>query len=51
MEERKKIEEERKSNEEKLTWEAPKLYCLNKNQTEGGADPNYTEGDAYTPGS
>jgi len=40
-----------KEKENKLEWESPKLYCLKTDKTFGGADPNYTEDDAYTPGS
>ena len=41
----------KREEESKLEWESPRLYCLSTDKTFGGADPNYTEDDAYTPGS
>ena len=35
----KKKERENLNTNEKLTWEAPKLYSLDKGKTEGGGDP------------
>ena len=48
-----KIMEEKNQNEEmnqinqKLNWEAPKLYCLDKGKTEGGTFSGYAEGATY----
>lgn len=33
----------------KLEWEAPKLFCLDKNQTESGPDYETYEGVGYGP--
>ena len=44
---------EKNQNEEmnhinqKLNWEAPKLYCLDKGKTEGGTFSGYAEGATY----
>ena len=47
MEEKNQNEEMNRINQ-KLNWEAPKLYCLDKSKTEGG--PSYyppNEDDTY----
>ncbi len=31
----------------KLEWEAPRLYCLDKGKTEGGTFSGYAEGVTY----
>lgn len=48
MEEKERKLEERKEHT-KLTWEAPKLYSLDKGKTEGGTGGQEpTEGPLYT---
>jgi len=50
MEEKERKLEERKEHT-KLTWEAPKLYSLDKGKTEGGVPETYTEAYTGAPGS
>lgn len=46
MEEKmKQKENEKRTISEKLTWEAPKLYSLDKGKTEGGYDNAQAEDD------
>ncbi|MCK5168259.1 MAG: hypothetical protein KAQ75_00160 [Bacteroidales bacterium] len=33
---------------DKLTWEAPRLFCLDKGRTEGGTAPALPEGTTYS---
>ncbi|MDY6801298.1 MAG: hypothetical protein SVU94_08750 [Bacteroidota bacterium] len=46
MEEKERKTEERK-DQTKLTWEAPKLYALDKGKTEGGTGTEPTESGFY----
>jgi len=43
-------ESENLNTKEKLTWEAPKLYSLDKGKTEGGQPVAYTESTTGTVG-
>ena len=36
---------------EKIEWETPKLYLLDKGRTEGGVPAGIAEDDSYTQGS
>lgn len=46
MEEKLKKSDDKTLNvNDKLTWETPKLYCLDKGKTEGGAAVTYEEFD------
>ena len=46
----KKLKEEKISQEEKLSWVAPKLYNLKLDKTFGGPSQGHSEDDSYTPG-
>lgn len=46
----KKLKEEKISQEEKLSWVAPKLYNLKLDKTFGGRSQGHSEDDSYTPG-
>jgi hypothetical protein len=46
----KKLMEEKISQEEKLSWAAPKLYNLKLDKTFGGRSQGHSEDDSYTLG-
>ena len=52
MEEKLKKSEDKTLNvNDKLTWEAPKLICLDKGKTENGYTPGTPEDTSLLPGS
>ena len=50
MEDLKKNKEEDKTDN-KILWEVPKLYCLDKGKTEGGPKTDTYETYTYNPAS
>ena len=52
MEEKmKNTENENVIKTDKLSWEAPKLFCLDKGKTENGYSPGTPEDTSMSPGS
>jgi len=47
----KELNKETNQDNTKLTWEAPRLYCLDKGKTEGGTPEPYSESYVGAPGS
>ena len=51
MEKKDRKSEERNNRiDTKLTWETPKLYALDKGETDGGGSPGNTESHSYASG-
>jgi hypothetical protein len=47
----KDLDQKTNQEETKLEWEAPKLYCLDKRETEGGVTIPTTEATEGSPAS